>query len=232
MANDMTTTDNSGQVFALLEKAVAEGTDPAALEKLVDLQERILDKQAAQAYADAMAAFQAVCPPIIRSASGHHGKYADYETIMHTIGPPLADNGLSVSFDNRPDCQPNMICLDVIVMHRLGHSVRFHVPSMPDDKSGSKNALQGRGSSMKYAQRYGIIMALNLRDTGEADDDGGAGGAKLITDEQAANIECLITEVGADLPLFLQYMNVAEVAAIPARDYQRAVAALERKRGA
>lgn len=228
MANELTTQD--GQVFDLLTKAVEAGTDPAALEKLVDLQERILDKQAAQAFAAALAEFQAECPPIIKSTKGHHGKFADYETIMQTIGPHMAAHGFSVTFDERPDCQPGMICLDVIVRHAMGHSERTHVPAMPDDTAGKKNPIQARGSSTSYAKRYGVTMALNLRSTGDVDDDGHSGGAVPVTADQAATIEALADEIEADIPKFLKYMGVSAFTDIPAKDYKRAVAALERKR--
>lgn len=54
---------------------------------------------------------------------------------------------------------------------------------------------------------------------------------EFITPEQAADINALIDEVGADKDKFLKYMRVMGVEYINPKDYQKAVAALEAKRG-
>lgn len=53
-----------------------------------------------------------------------------------------------------------------------------------------------------------------------------------ITDDQAQNIEALISEVGADISKFLIFMKARNIAEIPANQYENAVRQLERKRGA
>lgn len=216
--------------FSLLQQAVIAGTSPEALEKLVDLQERILAQQAEAAFAAALAAFQAECPPIIRSATGHHGRYADYEQIMRTIQPVLGKHGLSITFDSRSDCPANTICLDCIVRHSAGHSVVTSIPNMPDDTSGKKNPIQSRGSSMQYVRRYGVIEALNLVSTGEVDDDGFGGAAVTITPAEAFELAEEVKKVGADESAFLGYLGVNRYEDIPARDLSRAKAGLEAKR--
>lgn len=57
-------------------------------------------------------------------------------------------------------------------------------------------------------------------------------GAGPITDEQAAALDKLIAEVGADKEKYLKYLKVAALADIQTKDYANAVAALEAKRGA
>ena len=51
-----------------------------------------------------------------------------------------------------------------------------------------------------------------------------------ITAEQVADLTTLSIEVGADTAKFLKYIGVSTMEEIPARDYGRAVAALEAKR--
>ena len=57
-----------------------------------------------------------------------------------------------------------------IIKHKLGHS---EVTTMvgPEDYSGYKNAIQSRGSSTTYLERYTLIGALGLV-TADSDDDG------------------------------------------------------------
>lgn len=55
-------------------------------------------------------------------------------------------------------------------------------------------------------------------------------GAALISAEQAAELEALITEVGADRNGFINYLKVSDLSQLPSDKYHSAVAALERKR--
>jgi len=130
------------RTFAMIQSAIDKGVEADTLEKMLNMQERVMDRNAAQAYAAAMTRFQAKCPPIMKGTRGHHGMFADYETIMRTIGPVLADNGLSVTFDSRTECDAGSICIDCVVTHEYGHSTRVHVPPFQDDKSGGKQAIQ------------------------------------------------------------------------------------------
>lgn len=52
-----------------------------------------------------------------------------------------------------------------------------------------------------------------------------------ITDDQAANIEALISEVGADINKFLVFIKARSVSEILAKDYENVVRQLERRRG-
>ncbi|MEW6354541.1 MAG: DUF1071 domain-containing protein [Pseudomonadota bacterium] len=53
-----------------------------------------------------------------------------------------------------------------------------------------------------------------------------------INAEQRATLEALIEQTGADEARFLNYFRVGSLAELPAADYERAVAALEKKRKA
>ena len=63
-------------------------------------------------------------------------------------------------------------------------------------------------------------------------EDRKAEAAKPISDEQAANIEALIQDVGADRAAFLRHFKIAALPDLPAKDYDRAVKALQSKRKA
>lgn len=225
--------DDTGpdRVYQLMSLGLQQGTDPKALTELYALYKDAVAAEATRAWNAAMARFQAECPPVLRATQGHHGRYADFSTIMRTIRPHLERAGLSVTFSERTDCGDDRICLQVHVRHVGGHTETTQVAPLPMDRSGKKSELQGMGSSMSYAKRYGLILALNLQDTGEVDDDGHRGGAQTITYEQAADLQALAEEVGADTAKFLAYIGAESFAAIKARDHHRAVAALEAKRG-
>ena len=229
MTDKSLTVSDSSAVMALLNQAVANGMSPESLEKLVALQERILDRNAAQAFSDAMAAFQAELPPIPKRSKGYNGMYASLEDIMRVVRPLMANHGLSSEFDSIP-VEGNKICVKCIISHRDGHKVDRLCAVPVDASKANMNDIQRVGSSLKYAMRYAIILALGLTDTGEIDDDGHIGGATLITEDQAIDLEALADDVGADKEKFLRYLSSDSFREIKSRDYSRAVAALESKR--
>ena len=223
---------DSSAVMALLNQAVANGMSPDSLEKLVALQERILDRNAAQAFSDAMAAFQAELPPIPKRSRGYNGPYASLEDILRVVRPIMAAHGLSVEFDSAPvpETEGRKICVKCVISHRDGHKVERTCAVPIDSAKSNMNDIQRIGSSLSYAQRYALRLALALTDTGEIDDDGHIGGATLITEDQALNLEALADDVGANKENFLRYLAAASFREIKSRDYSRAIAALESKR--
>jgi len=52
----------------------------------------------------------------------------------------------------------------------------------------------------------------------------------LFTEKQVADLMALMEEVRANRVKFLQYLKVEKLSDIPAKDYQKAVSALEAKR--
>lgn len=76
--------------------------------------------------------------------------------------------------------------------------------------------------------RYLLKMIFNVS-IGEDDDDGNDA-AGTVSDEQAEWLRTLVTEVGADITKFLAFMKVESLTQIQARDYDKAVRALEAKR--
>lgn len=220
-------------VFHLLQTAVQQGTDPAALEKLVALQERILERNAKSAFIDAIGQFQMDCPTIVkrREVKDKGGRilyrFAPLEDIVEQVKPLLVSLGLAWSFNTSET--PKGIAVTCTIRHRDGHEESTTV-SIPPTQGHNTNAAQNMGIAVQYGMRYAFIGALGLT-TADEDHDG-AGGQRLkpISEERAADLKALIGEVGANEALFLKYLGVDSLSELPERDYDRAVAALEAKR--
>ena len=225
-------------VMELLQTAIKSGVPVEALDRLVALQERVMDRQAAIAFAAAKAAFQGEVDPIQpdkhvveKSKSGAVRKrdYASLGHIAATIAPLLGKNHLSYSFDEEfSDSHVEVTC---ILSHAEGHSARnkFRVPI---DRAAFMNDPQKIASASSFARRYALRDALGLTisehtNGREEDDDGSASGAVKISDDQAAHIKGLLKDSGADVKRFLAYMRVATVEDIPVSAYDTAVKALE-----
>lgn len=104
--------------------------------------------------------------------------------------------------------------------------------TVPGEAHANDHGDKAPGKATSYATKYAMLKLFNI-ETGE-NEEGRVEpyeAIKRITDEQAANLEALITEVKADKAKFLKWMQAESVEDIRARDYDEAVKALEAKRG-
>jgi hypothetical protein len=225
--------DSAVNVGALLAQAVDRGLDVDALEKLVALQERVMDRQAAMDFNAALAAFQAACPVISTNAEGHQrNRYATLDHIVEAVKPLMAAHGLSHSFDTMTNAEGlHVTCW---IRHAGGHreSTQFDTPV--GAASRGMNDQQAHGSALSYGKRYALCAALGLT-TGDRDDDGAGAEAKTISEEQAADLRVLAEEVklnAEDKASLFNWLKVpfAEYELIPEGRHQAVVDALERKR--
>ena len=177
----------------LLQMAVEQGADIDKLSKLMDLQERWEAKEAKKAYVMALAKFSADLPTIIRSKEGHNSKYAGLSETLAVIRASMEECRLSHSW--KTSQEGGQITVTCILTHAGGHSEETSLSSGAD-KSGSKNDIQAVGSTVSYLERYTLYAILGLA---SADDDGQASEPiEKITDEQALELEAMITDNDID----------------------------------
>lgn len=204
--------------------------DAAKLEKLLAMYERIMARNAEMAFNAAFAEMQSEMPVItengqIKVGNEVRSRYALFEDINDTVKPILKAHGFAITFKTKTT--ENGITVTAILMHKDGHREDTEM-TLQADTSGSKNAVQGVGSSVSYAKRYGLTALLNITTRGE-DDDGQAGGAKTITQDQVLELQKIITDHKLDQKAFLTYMRVANLTLIPAAKFETAKTALQKK---
>lgn len=103
--------------------------------------------------------------------------------------------------------------------------------TVPSEAHANDSGDKAPGKATSYATKYAMLKLFSI-ETGE-DDEGRVEpyeSLAKITEEQAADLEALIEEVGADKAKFLKYLKVDAVADLPAKNYSTAVKALEAKR--
>lgn len=147
-------------------------------------------------------------------------KYAAVDDIDPIIGPLLEAEGITDSYtmESIGSGWYNVTC----TLKLNGHREKSTIP-MPLDTSGGKNNTQGSGSTMSYGKRHSLVAALGLTIYGQDNDGAGA----PVTNEQAVELDKLLTESGMDKAKFLALMKVEDVRAIPTKEYGRAKNALE-----
>ena len=212
-------------MVAMMERLALNPDLPVEkLEKLLDMQLRVRSMEAQQAFAAALAQLQPELPILAeRGEVAGRYKYALWEDIVGVITPILSKHGFSMYF--RTTSTKDGVTVTGVLQHAAGHKEQTEL-TLPLDGSGNKPAIQALGSSTSYGKRYTASALLNLR-TGEKDDDGKT--FERITESQAADLDALIGEVGADKAKFLEYMKLAKLEDMPAAAYKTAVAALRQK---
>ena len=221
----------STTIIQVIERAALNpDVDIDKMERLLQMQERIMDREAQMEYTATLAEMQPKLPVIeerggIKNRDGKvQSRYARWEDINEAIRDILSENGFTLTFRTGKD--GDQITVTGILAHRGGHSEETTI-TLPMDTSGSKNAVQAVGSSTSYGKRYTTQALLNLTSRGEDNDGQTAVGA--ITAEQKTKIIALMQNVGADTAKFLQHMGFDSVDEIPANQFQRAINALEAK---
>lgn len=220
----------------MLNKAVSQGANIDVLEKLMSLQERWEANQARKAFDEAMASAKAEIPVIIKnrtvdftSPKGRtHYRHEDLAEVARTVTPILAKHGLSYRFRTSSAVNEPVV-VTCIVSHRDGHFEENTLTAGRDD-SGNKNNIQAVGSTLTYLQRMTLKAALGLAASDDDDGAASAGSAEVVSEEKLAQLNELAEDVGADKAAFCKYLKIPSLAALPAKDFDRAVAALNRKK--
>jgi hypothetical protein len=235
-------------VDRLLELALTKGVDVAALEKLVELHERVSAKAAEREFNEALSQFQATCPAIkkevmvnyVSKKTGARVKYnyATLDEIARVVAPLLSRYGLSYGWSCNVDA--GHLTSTCRLRHRNGHSEEASFPVPTESKVGM-SAQQMVASALTYARRYSLIQVLGLTTTDEDTD-----GAELtpedlttITEEQQNTINDLLVATGTDKlnarARFNKWLSsihgteVMKLAEIQARHYDTIVRELKTK---
>lgn len=160
----------------------------------------------AKAFAAAQAELQ---NPAFDSTNPHFkSKFASLATVRNTVIPVLAKHGIALvqelqTVDGGVSCTTHLY-------HESGESLHFGPLTIPATKSDA----HGYGSAATYSRRYSLMAVAGV--VGDDDDDANAAVAgkadkvsvaKPISAKQAADINALIDEVGADLEKFCEYLK-------------------------
>lgn len=166
-----------------------------ALERMLNMQERIMARDAESAFNAAMAEMQCEIPTIAERAKGHGTiKYATLEDISDIVKPIMKTHGFAISF--KVEHAVAGLSVTGILMHRAGHREQTTM-LLPIDTSGSKNAVQAVGSSTSYGKRYVMCALLNITTRGEDDDAYSAVPSKqepVITEIQVRQLKALLVK--------------------------------------
>jgi len=213
----------------MLQAAIINKMDPQTIKDLMDLRDRWEATEARKSYMRAVAAFKMNPPKILKDKLNkqYGSKYSSISSVVNTTNAALSPHGLNARWDLKQDEKITVTC---ILSHELGHSESVSLNG-PPDTSGSKNTLQQIKSTITYLE-IATFQAVTgvVADEGNLDDDGDSAAMPRISAEQAADLQALLEEVGANKSAFLKYLRLEKLEDITVQAYPDAVKAIERKR--
>lgn len=228
-------------ILAIIASAAANpNVDVEKMRALLAMQREIMAEDARIAFTEAFIRMK--LPTINKDGkidegttrSGRQGKktrYATFEAINNAVEPLLKENGFAMWFE--PDVgDDGKIIMRGHLDHIKGHGKTCAI-SLPLETSGSKNNVQGVGSSISYGKRYAAIALLNIVSHAPEDRDlDGNEPEKKIDENQVQQVADLIVESGSDRRLFCKYFGIEKVEDMPLNKFDDAVASLEKKKAA
>lgn len=227
MSELQTIESQSHAVMNTLQTALEKGVDADSLEKLLNMQERVLDRHAEQAYTQDMVKVQSEVKRIEKNRKNEQtrSEYADLDAIISAVKPVYTEHGFSVSFGTADSPIEGHVRVTADVMHVAGFSKPYFA-DIPLDVMGikgniNKTEVHGRASAISYGRRYLHALIFNLS-TGDDDDGNSAGGDSRTAIDIQNEWKNRMLIIKTILPVILDYKE-----AIAEEDYLRAYEAYE-----
>jgi len=233
MSNDIAEVGSTSIIQVIEKVATNPDVDVDKMEKLLQMQERILDRNAETAFAAAMTKVQNELPTVLQNVSNQQtrSKYSNHEIISKTIKPFYTKEGFSLTFSEGESTKENYIRINAIIRHSQGHKESHHL-DLPLDSAGikgqvNKTPTHATGSTYSYGRRYLTCMIF---DVATGDDVDGNQPMPRISEDQLQEIIELIATKGADKAQFLKYLKLDSLEQLPAASFDAACAALRAKK--
>lgn len=224
---EIATTSHNDAMLSMIERLA---TDPNAdiekLERMLDMQERIFNKNAETAYNSAMSIAQNEIGPIVKNKENkfNNSRYADIDAIHDKAKPVWTKHGFSVSSTVYMAEKDGYVGIKTTVRHSGGHKEEYS-NEWPLDGVGAqgkanKTAIQAIGSTATYARRYSEMMIFDIA-IAEEDRDGAP--VDVISFEQGLEIQNLIGEDKELSGKVLEYCECETIGSIPLNLYESVI---------
>lgn len=178
------------QFLATIERLSAQPNIPVEkIEQIMNMQFRVLDREAKQAFNAAMTRAQSKIELVVAESENTQTKsnYAKLESILISAKPFYTEAGFSLMFyeGESPKETQKRVCVDI--MHSGGHTEKRHgdftIQTTGIAGKAMMTQIHGEGSAFSYGRRYLTCMIFNIP-TGDDDDGNAAGNGKMSKFEE------------------------------------------------
>jgi hypothetical protein len=156
--------------------ATNKDVDPDKLQKIVDIQMQVFDRNAETEFNASMSRVQSALPTVLHNAQNKNtsSTYANLDSISKAIKPVYTKEGFSTSFTQASAKTEGHIGIEGFLRHKDGFKVKYWL-ELPIDATGiagkvNKTALHAAGSTFTYGRRYLVCLMFDIA-TGD-DTDG------------------------------------------------------------
>jgi hypothetical protein len=176
--------------------------------------------------ATALASAQAKMGKALKSANNPHfkSKYADLASVTDACLPALNEAGIAVIQPTTDDDSGRYV--ETVLIHgESGETLKCRVPLIV-----SKQDMQGYGSAVTYARRYGLMSMAGIA---PEDDDGNAASkaapkqAATVTPDQFIKLRDRAEQAGVDEAKICNAYEVPSFQQFRAEDFERAMKRLQ-----
>jgi hypothetical protein len=180
MATDALVPAQNGTLMTVIERLSSNpNVDIDKLKQLLEMQERWEANRDKSTMRNAVAEFKQNPPELIKNRIAKAGtftyNFSDLENITSAIESGLAKTGVTHSWKTKEENGK----ITVTCVLRLGvYEEEGSTLSGDPDTSGSKNAIQAKGSTLTYLERYTLLATLGMA-AGMPDTDGNKSGATV-----------------------------------------------------
>jgi len=167
-------------MMRLIEAAMEKDDfDIPKLERLLEVKARLDAAEAQKSYDQAFASFKAEAITVIKNKTHADGpmagkSFAELHAVISAATPALSKYGLSSSWKITRD-EKEWIEVTCYLRHFDGHQETVSMGGEPD-RTGSKNAIHARVSTVSYLERHTLKAILGIAE--KDDDNNGANGAE------------------------------------------------------
>lgn len=234
--------DESSLSYLLLQAARDKEVDAEKAKAMFELYQKVQAHDAKTAFTRAFIALQRELPVIDKDGRIEHGeskrtgaegqksRYATYPNLMDVCKPLLDKHGFALGSWIEPG-EAGKIEVVTQLDHQQGHHRVSRFP-LTAETSGSKNNLQGWGSSESYGMRYNAIALLNIVSKAPEDRDldgrPNTGNVKRardgfvetepvegLTDQEQVDLNAKMVTCKVPLAKFLQHFGIEKLEQLP-----------------
>lgn len=227
--------DTNSFLTFIAEAARDPTVDVTKMERLFDMRERMLSRDAHLQFNAALKAAKAEMPAIFRNKRNTqtNSNYADLGAVSDAMDPIITKHGFGMTFGTADSPLANHYRVTCTLAHEGGHEKEYQA-DIPIDSAGlkgtqNKTLTHAFGSTMSYGRRYLKMMIFDVKTT---DDDGNAGGnpeSVFASDEQLAEIRKLMKDTATDEAKFLEFLKEPAIDQLSAKKAAHAIGALQAK---